>query len=94
MKKFCLPWVATLGLFVVANAASYVVMSDGHGMPWVTVHDGIRRIGFPLLFWEQGGIDGRDEFYARPFLMDAILAITVSTIVPGLIAWMRYDRAS
>lgn len=78
----------TLDLFIAANLLAAHLQSDC-GLPAVFgfAHcaDDIRRVGFPLLFWEQGGFAYRSNFEPANFLFDIGLALIVSLIV-GFVA--------
>lgn len=53
-------------VFVVLNAVSYFVLSDFHGVG--RVYDGMKRIGWPLLMFEEGGFVWRREFHLKAAL--------------------------
>ncbi len=78
----------TLDLFIAVNLLAAHLQSDC-GLPALLglshCADDIRRAGFPLLFWEEGGFAYRSNFEPANFLFDIGLAVIVSVIV-GVIA--------
>ncbi len=81
MNRFLSLFLVSFSIFICANVLSFIILSDGHGMPWLKVNDGIRRMGFPLLFWKEGGFAYRNEFNRGSFMADAAIAFGVSGIV-------------
>ena len=63
---------ATL-LFMLVTAVSYFVRSDCHGIG--QVQDGVKRLGFPLLFWEAGGFGYREFFSVAASIVDFALTV-------------------
>lgn len=76
VTKRIIGWMlATLCLFVVANAASYFLRSDGYGLPGV--QDGVVRVGFPFLMMERGGF-AHHEFVNLPAALGNLLIASVT----------------
>ena len=73
----------SLALFAVVNGLSYVLRSDGFGLP--VVHEGIVRCGFPLVFWKKGGWTNLHDFYLLPFLTDALVAFVAGIVGATLV---------
>jgi hypothetical protein len=69
--------------FALTNWASYFLRSDGYARPGVA--DGIRRCGFPLVFWEEGGWTNLHDYYLYPILADMLVALVVGVIALALI---------
>lgn len=59
-------------VFIVISAVSFFVLSDGHGV--TQVHDGIKRVGWPLLMFEEGGFVWRREFYLKALAGNLVFA--------------------
>jgi hypothetical protein len=88
MKQFASILAVALALFVVANAISYFVLSDGHGVG--IVNDGMQRAGFPWLFWERGGFVYRHTFRSATFAAD----VGVASVGGVLVYWIVTSRWS
>jgi hypothetical protein len=78
-----LAFVVGFGLACFANLLSYFVLSSGYGV--IPVNDGVVAIGFPLVMFERGGSDGRDEFYWKAAIGNLLLAL-------GFAAWVAACR--
>lgn len=85
---FAVACFITFDLFIAANLIAAHLQSDC-GLPAVLglshCADDIRRVGFPLIFWKEGGFVYRSNFEPANFLFDIGLAVIVSVIV-GVIA--------
>ena len=89
MKKFSIAFVVMLAVFVTANAASYFIRSDGHGLPGV--NDGIRRVGFPFLAWEEGGFAYRHSFSYIAVVADIVFALIISGVFALVVSRFGVD---
>jgi hypothetical protein len=78
---------SSVAVFAVACVASYLLRSDFHGLPGV--QDGIRRLGFPVVIWEEGGFAYRQTFNVVALVIDSALAV-----VAGLLISVLYSRAT
>jgi len=76
-------------VFIVINAISFCVLSDGHGV--TQVHDGIVRVGWPLLIFEEGGFIWRREFYLTAAFVDLVFAACIAVIFH--LGWAFLARA-
>jgi hypothetical protein len=85
---FAIATFITFDLFILANIAAAHFQSDC-GLPaWLGTSgcaDDIKRAGFPFIFTEQGGFDGRSSFAPFVLALDALITIAASIGV-GLIA--------
>lgn len=79
--------VASVGLFVVANAASYFLRSDGFGLPGV--EDGIVRVGCPFLLMERGGFAHREFLSPSAALGNLFIASVTAAIALGIYYFMK-----
>ena len=87
MSAFILVIVAA----IIANAASYFLLSDGYGVQkW---NDGLIRIGFPFLMYERGGFDFRDKFYADAAAKNLGVAIGVALLGAVIFRAIRKDES-
>jgi hypothetical protein len=73
MKRFAIGFFLVLLAFGVANVISYYVRTD---MPGAA--DAIRRVGFPFLVWEEGGIAYRYRFSQAALWGDVTVAVCAS----------------
>lgn len=87
MKRLPLILVSAVVVFAITCAISYLLRSDGHGLPGV--QDGIRRLGFPLVFWEEGGFVYRQTFSFVALLTDIALAV-----IAGVLVSVLYSRVT
>jgi hypothetical protein len=91
MRRFAIPFLLTLLIFVACNLIAAHLQSDC-GLPAVLGRSGcaddIRRAGWPFLFFEAGGLDGRYRFDSVMLLTDAGIAILVS-LAAGAIGYIR-----
>jgi len=78
-RRIRLSAACSVSTFAFANAASCVCRSDGHGLRIVA--DGIRRCGFPVLFWEKGGFIAHEHFYPTHLAADLLFAVTVGVLL-------------
>ena len=72
---------------MLVNGASYFLRSDGFGL--ATVADGIRRCGFPLLFWESGGFVDHEDFDLIGLAIDIFCGLVVGVLVSKFLRWQR-----
>lgn len=90
-RRFVVGFAAGLVLFLAANLLAAHLRSDC-GLMAVLGRSGcaddIRRAGFPLLFWEAGGFDGRSYFEPAMLLLDLACGAVLSGML-GLIATRR-----
>jgi hypothetical protein len=86
------PWclVATGLIFVLANFLSYFALSDFHGIG--RVYDGMKRVGWPFLMFEEGGFVWRREFYPKGALGDVACAAFAGTMVVYVVGFLRRHR--
>jgi hypothetical protein len=76
--------VAATGLvFVVTNVLSYFALSDFHGVG--RIYDGMKRVGWPFLMFEEGGDLWRRAFYFKAALGNLVVAMCLGTVL--WIAW-------
>ena len=87
MKTLLTPFLASFGIFLLANLASYFWRSDGHGVQ--NGYDGVNAIGFPFLFYEEGGMVWRRYFHLVPCLKDLAIALSASAWVAWLLSRRR-----
>src|SRR5437588_8739081 len=78
MKTFIHTAIAAMVIFVLINTASFFLLSDGHGV--VKVYDGMSRIGWPFVMFEQGGFSYRREFHLKPAIADLAIAVCLGAI--------------
>ena len=83
IKKILLAAACSVGTFALANGASYFLRSDGSGLH--VVADGIRRCGFPLLFWEKGGFVAHEYFYPTQLAADVLFGVIVGVLLSKLL---------
>jgi len=66
-------------IFGLTSGISFFALSDGHGVS--QVNDGITRIGWPSLMFEQGGFVWRREFYLKAVLANAAFATFAAVMI-------------
>jgi|CXWL01.1.fsa_nt_gi hypothetical protein len=92
---FILGFVGTLVACALVNLAAAHFQSDC-GLPAVIgisgCSDDIVRLGFPLLFWEQGGFAYRADFNVAALAMDSLIALGVSGVVGLACGWVVGNR--
>lgn len=76
--------------FAASSGISYLVLSDGFGLPGV--RDGIRRVGAPLSFWESGGFAYHETFRPVRFGIDVVFALGFGVIVVGMSRRSKHGR--
>jgi hypothetical protein len=81
--------LASVVVFAITCAVSYLFRSDGHGLPGV--QDGIRRLGFPLVIWEEGGFAYRQTFSFVALLADIALAVIAGLILSALYSKVAHE---
>ncbi len=81
-KRIAIWMVVTGCLFVIANGVSYIIRSDGYGLPGV--QDGIIRIGSPFLMMERGGFAHREFVSLYAALGNLFVASIGATLVLGV----------
>jgi len=80
-NRFLFGAAAGVLLFLAANAVAAHLASDcglGAVLGLARCADDIRRAGFPLIFWEQGGFAPRNLFSLAALLIDAGIGLAVS----------------
>ena len=82
-KRLYLTTVSSLVIFFVASALSYFIRSDFFGMPGC--NDCIRRVGFPWVIWEEGGVSHREIFSFSALLLDLALSAGVGVVTSLLL---------
>ena len=79
-RLFMTGFFATLALFLCANLLAAQLQSDC-GLPaffhMAGCADDIRRAGFPLQFYEEGGFDGRRRFDGATLAADIIIGMAL-----------------
>ena len=60
--------------FILANVLSYILFSDAPELA-----GGFRRLGFPFLFWSEGGVGNILQFNHTACWSDIIIALLLST---------------
>ncbi|MBN9689326.1 MAG: hypothetical protein J0M24_03725 [Verrucomicrobia bacterium] len=83
---------ASLVVFVVACVVSYFFRSDGFGVPGV--QDGIRRLGWPLVIWQQGGFAHRQTFSAVALLADLALGVVAGVLISRLYSRVTHEPSA
>jgi hypothetical protein len=96
LRTFAFAFVCTLGLFIGINLVAAHVQSDCAiagvlGVPFC--NDDIRRLGFPLLVWEEGGFAYRNIFDVTALILDIGIGLSACTIM-GLIGQLFVKRAT
>jgi hypothetical protein len=84
MRYFVIGAVAALLIFIAANVLAAHLLSDCglRGVLGIAgCADDIRRAGFPLVFWEEGGFAYRSVFSAGALAADIAVAVVVSLAV-------------
>ena len=88
---FVLGFVGMLAACALVNLAAAHFQSDC-GLPAVIgisgCSDDIVRLGFPLLFWEQGGFAYRAEFNPAALAVDVLIVLGVSSVVGAGCGWV------
>ena len=87
MPRIFLPAACSAVTFALANGASYFARSDGSGLH--TVADGIRRCGFPLLFWQEGGFIAHAYFYPAQLAADVLFFLVAGALLARLLRKLR-----
>ena len=64
---------------VLANVASYFLLSDRYGVQWGW-QDLVVRVGFPFLMFERGGFNGRDNFYVGAAAKNLTIALAIAVV--------------
>src|SRR5689334_9395867 len=86
LRTFLLGFTLTLLFFLLANL-SYAHLRSDCGLPaffnMSNCADDIRRAGFPLQFYEEGGFSYRSNFDAGAFTVDLVAGLALS-VVGGL----------
>ena len=95
MRPFLIGFMLTLLLFLTANVLAAHFMSDC-GLP-AFFHlsgcaDDIRRAGFPLQFYEEGGFAFHSNFDQEALAFDIVIGLAVS-IAGGLAAGRFWKKA-
>jgi hypothetical protein len=78
VKLFVRVLAATIILFIVISLTSFFALADGHGVVrWI---DGITRVGWPMLMYEEGGYVHRQNFYLKAAIVDLGVAALIAII--------------
>jgi len=78
-RAFAVGLIATLLLFIVANAFSF------HE---TTIDDGFNTLGFPFDLWIAGGFQGIRHILWRGLAADALIALNTGVNVGFLLSWL------
>jgi hypothetical protein len=81
MRTFAIGAIAALLIFLAANVLAAQLQSDCglRGMLGIAgCADDIRRAGFPLVFWEEGGFAYRNIFSTGALAADICVGVVVS----------------
>lgn len=83
-----MPWfLVFFSGFLIANVLSYFVLSDGHGVGGF--QDAIKRIGFPFVFWEEGGLAWRLEFRFPVLMTNLEIGLIGSSVGAFLVSRLK-----
>jgi hypothetical protein len=82
MKRILLWILATFLLLAVASVISYFLRSDGYGL--LEVNDGLIRVGFPFLMFQEGGYGFRREFFWGAALCNLIVPSIAAAFTLGI----------
>lgn len=80
-------FLAVVGICLLANAASFFALSSGYGV--LKVNDGIIRVGFPFLMFEEGGFAYRCNFYWKAAAGNLSVALLLGALVSTMWHFMR-----
>ena len=84
-RGFTSGFILGLGLFLVANLISVHVNSDCGLLEGLGIvdrwQDDIRRMGFPLQFFEEGGFSYRRNVSPLALLLDIVIAVACATVI-------------
>jgi hypothetical protein len=90
-RPFLIGFLLTLVLFLAANVLAAHVQSDC-GLPAFfnlsACADDIRRAGFPLMFYEEGGFSYRHNFEIGAFVIDVVCGLGLGLL--GGVAARRF----
>ena len=96
MRPFLTGFLLTLLLFLAANVLAAHLESDC-GLPaffnMSPCADDIRRAGFPLRFYEEGGFAYRINFEIGAFVTDVVCGLGLG-VLGGLAAHRFWERAA
>ena len=92
MKRLPLILGSSVAVFVITSGVSYLLRSDGHGLPGV--QDGIRRLGFPLVIWEEGGFAYRQTFSFVALMTDIALAVIAGILISVLYSRVTHEHTT
>ena len=90
VKRVIMWLLASVCLFVLANAASYFLRSDGYGL--AGVQDGIIRVGCPVLMMERGGFAHREFVSLSAALGNLFIASITAAFALGIAYFMKRKR--
>jgi hypothetical protein len=83
--RFLAGFTTCLAFFLILNLLSYFLRSDMFGMlGW---QDSIKRVGFPFLFFEEGGFAYRQHFDLAKLLLNASVGVLLS--IGGALVWTK-----
>ena len=95
-RDFMLGFIVGLGLFFVANLIAVHVNSTGGLLEGLAIvdrwSDDIRRMGFPLQFFEEGGFSYRRNVSGIALVLDIVIAVACAAVIG--FAWSRWDSHS
>jgi hypothetical protein len=80
---------AAILTFIGISTASYILFSDGHGFSEVS--DGIKRIGWPFMMFERGGLVYRNEFHLAAALGDFAVALCFGAVLYLIVKWGAHE---
>ena len=82
--RFAIGFLVGLLLFLALNLLAAHLNSDC-GLPAILgtagCADDIKRAGFPMQFWEEGGFAFRSVFSATALLVDVLIGLALSLVV-------------
>ncbi len=73
-------------LFITFTGVSWLVQSDGF-----EVQDGITRVGFPIPFYEEGGLFHEYSFRTAVFVADIMMSVGLGSAIVT-VALLRRNR--
>lgn len=83
--RFLSGFATCIAFFLILNLLSYFLRSDMFGMPGG--HDTIKRVGFPFLFYEEGGFAYRHYFGWEKLILDGAIGVLMSVV--GALVWTK-----
>lgn len=95
-RPFDMGFWGTLLLFIVLNLIVAHLLSDCGLLGVLNLSgcaDDIRRVGFPLPVWEEGGFIYRQSFDGLALIINLVIALGISIVV-GLVGRWWIKRAA